>query len=219
MAFLDEHKLFAVSSNILYYINSAWTSQLLTPLEPQSRFGDKALKFQVICPQLSPKRDCSSKRVKLSSHLPRTARWWCEVQRWQVVYGIQGAYTVLNQPASQQIVLLSYLCNSVKGPARLPSLSKITDLTRTHRNLSARSTCSSSVCWTRKYLYGTLNGKSDKKKRTVQGAVVVVIIITVDYSFRIVFFFCWPDCSRTPSPQRTDRSRGSGRGWGPDFPG
>ena len=35
----------------------------LTPLELQSRFGDKALKFQVICPQLSPKRDCSFKRV------------------------------------------------------------------------------------------------------------------------------------------------------------
>ena len=24
---------------------------LLTPLEPQSRFGDKRLKFQVVCPQ------------------------------------------------------------------------------------------------------------------------------------------------------------------------
>ena len=32
----------------------------LTPLGPQSRFGDKPLKFQVICPQLSPKRDCSA---------------------------------------------------------------------------------------------------------------------------------------------------------------
>ena len=36
----------------------------LTPSELQSRFGGKALQFQVICPQLSPKRDCSSKRVK-----------------------------------------------------------------------------------------------------------------------------------------------------------
>ena len=36
----------------------------LTPLELQSRLGGKALKFQVICPQLSPNRDCSPKRVK-----------------------------------------------------------------------------------------------------------------------------------------------------------
>ena len=35
----------------------------LTPLELQSGFGGKALKFQVICSQLSPKRDCSPKRV------------------------------------------------------------------------------------------------------------------------------------------------------------
>ena len=38
----------------------------LTPLELQSRLGEKALKalnFQVICPQLPPKRDCSPKRV------------------------------------------------------------------------------------------------------------------------------------------------------------
>ena len=38
--------------------------QSLTPLELQSRFGDNALKFQVICPQLSPKRDCGPKTVK-----------------------------------------------------------------------------------------------------------------------------------------------------------
>ena len=36
----------------------------MTLLGPQSRFGDKALKFQVICPQLSPQRDCSPKRFK-----------------------------------------------------------------------------------------------------------------------------------------------------------
>ena len=35
----------------------------LTLLELQSRFEDKPLKFQVICIQLSPKRDCSAKRV------------------------------------------------------------------------------------------------------------------------------------------------------------
>ena len=35
-----------------------------TPLELPSRFGDKALKCQVICPQLSPERDCGPKRVK-----------------------------------------------------------------------------------------------------------------------------------------------------------
>ena len=36
---------------------------LLTLSELQSRFGDKPLKFQVICLQLSPKRDCGPKRV------------------------------------------------------------------------------------------------------------------------------------------------------------
>ena len=35
----------------------------LIPLEPQSRFGDKTLKFHVVCSQLSPKRDCSPEGV------------------------------------------------------------------------------------------------------------------------------------------------------------
>ena len=35
--------------------------QPLTLSELQSRFGDKPLKFQVICTHLSPKRDCSAK--------------------------------------------------------------------------------------------------------------------------------------------------------------
>ena len=39
----------------------------ITPLELQSRFGDKELKFQVICPQLSPKRGCSPKRANRRS--------------------------------------------------------------------------------------------------------------------------------------------------------
>ena len=38
----------------------------LTLLELQSRFGDTPLKFQVVCPQLSPKRDCGPKRVNNS---------------------------------------------------------------------------------------------------------------------------------------------------------
>ena len=36
---------------------------LKTLLELQYRFGEKALKLQVIFPQLSPKRDCSPKRL------------------------------------------------------------------------------------------------------------------------------------------------------------
>ena len=36
----------------------------LTLLEPQSRFGDIALKLQAVCP---PKRDCGSKRVKATA--------------------------------------------------------------------------------------------------------------------------------------------------------
>ena len=47
----------------LYEVFKLALRSALTPLELQSRFGDKALKFQVICPQLSPKRDWSSKRV------------------------------------------------------------------------------------------------------------------------------------------------------------
>ena len=37
----------------------------LTLLELQSRFGYTQLKFRVICPQLSPKRDRSPKRVNI----------------------------------------------------------------------------------------------------------------------------------------------------------
>ena len=38
----------------------------LTLLEPLSRFGDKPLKFQVVCP---PKRDSGSKRVNADQPL------------------------------------------------------------------------------------------------------------------------------------------------------
>ena len=44
---------------------SGCRTKMLTLSEPQSRFGGKPLKFQVVCPQLSPRRDCSPKRVKL----------------------------------------------------------------------------------------------------------------------------------------------------------
>ena len=40
------------------------SSAPLTLSELQSRFGDKSLKFQVFCVQLSSKRDCGPKRVK-----------------------------------------------------------------------------------------------------------------------------------------------------------
>ena len=36
----------------------------LTLLELQYRFGDTPVKFQVVCPKLSPERDCSPQRVK-----------------------------------------------------------------------------------------------------------------------------------------------------------
>ena len=38
----------------------SFSPSVLTLLEPQSRFGDKPVKFQVVCPQ---KRDCGSKGV------------------------------------------------------------------------------------------------------------------------------------------------------------
>ena len=44
----------------------------LTLLELQSRFGDTPLKFQVVCPKLSPKRDCSPKRVKMKNETHRS---------------------------------------------------------------------------------------------------------------------------------------------------
>ena len=44
---------------------------LLTLLVPQSRFGDTPVKFQVVCPKLSPKQDCSPKRVKEQSRFRR----------------------------------------------------------------------------------------------------------------------------------------------------
>ena len=44
---------------------------LLTLLELQSRSGDTPVKFQVICPQLSPKRNCGPKRVKRPPGRPR----------------------------------------------------------------------------------------------------------------------------------------------------
>ena len=47
----------------------------LTPLELQSRFGGNPLKFQVNCLQLSPKRNCSPKRLKsLTAVLSRGIR-------------------------------------------------------------------------------------------------------------------------------------------------
>ena len=47
-------------------LQEVWTRAFVffTRLELQSRFGDTPLKFQVICPQLSPKRGCGPKRVK-----------------------------------------------------------------------------------------------------------------------------------------------------------
>ena len=44
---------------LLFFFVSSVVSALL---ELRSRIGDNPLKFQVICPQLSPKRDCSPKR-------------------------------------------------------------------------------------------------------------------------------------------------------------
>ena len=33
------------------FLNCVWPNSMLTPLEPQSRFGDKPVKTQVVCPQ------------------------------------------------------------------------------------------------------------------------------------------------------------------------
>ena len=48
----------------------------LTLLELQSHVGDKPLKFQTVCPQLSPKREYGPKRVQLEPSVNRTAVSW-----------------------------------------------------------------------------------------------------------------------------------------------
>ena len=39
------------TSSGVHYLFYLLRGTILTPLEPQSRFGDKIVKFQVICPQ------------------------------------------------------------------------------------------------------------------------------------------------------------------------
>ena len=58
----------------LLRLSAAAAAVHLAPLELQPRFGDMAVRFQVNCPQLSPKRDCSPKRVKLSRRAILTER-------------------------------------------------------------------------------------------------------------------------------------------------
>ena len=41
----------------------ACTIRCWTPFKTPVPFGDTPLKFQVVCPELSPKRDCSPKSV------------------------------------------------------------------------------------------------------------------------------------------------------------
>ena len=50
-------------AGFLKQINGCYRWRCLTLQEPQSRFGNKLLKFQVCSPQLSPKRRCSPTRV------------------------------------------------------------------------------------------------------------------------------------------------------------
>ena len=74
MALLSRSEAFCASEtddgfppNDLGRYNKQMTDSHLTPLKPQSRFGDKPLKFQVVCPQ---KRDCGPKRVKAKFSRP-----------------------------------------------------------------------------------------------------------------------------------------------------
>ena len=55
----------SIQSSNSKYTRQNFPEQALTLLEPQSRFGDKPVKYQVFCPQLSPKRDWSPKRVNI----------------------------------------------------------------------------------------------------------------------------------------------------------
>ena len=58
----------------------------LTLLELQSRFGDTPVKFQVVCPKLSPKRDCSPKRVKSTATTYKPPASWAEEQSYGYTY-------------------------------------------------------------------------------------------------------------------------------------
>ena len=51
-----------------FYWMSTGRKNGLSLLELQSRFGYKPLNFQVVCPQLSPKRDWSPKELKCEEH-------------------------------------------------------------------------------------------------------------------------------------------------------
>ena len=63
----QQSRLLQLSNNSVYnYFHHTSMPVLLTPSELQSRCGDKALNFQVICPQSSPKRGCSPTRVNIT---------------------------------------------------------------------------------------------------------------------------------------------------------
>ena len=49
-------------------VKGFWVIRVITLVEPQSRFGDEPLKFQVNCP---PKRDCGPKGLYKGEALVR----------------------------------------------------------------------------------------------------------------------------------------------------
>ena len=60
---------YALKPSSKYQVRTYCSScRFLSLEEPQSRFGDKPLKFQVIYSQMSPKRNCSPKRVFHPTH-------------------------------------------------------------------------------------------------------------------------------------------------------
>ena len=57
---------FHILNIINFVVEVPKTDNRLTPVELQSRFGGNPFEIQVSCPQLSPKRNCSPKRIKVS---------------------------------------------------------------------------------------------------------------------------------------------------------
>ena len=63
---------------IRHFLSSTFLSMRKVNINSWSRFGDTPVKFQVVCPKLSRKRDCSPKRVNTSDALLIVALLVCD---------------------------------------------------------------------------------------------------------------------------------------------
>ena len=93
-------------TRVVLRLNNSVRRPILTPLELQSRFGDKTLKFQVICPQLSPKRDCSPTWERY------VKRQWSQIYDTEEILEVH-CYSVNEQSIYRQCnAISSYSCST-----------------------------------------------------------------------------------------------------------